>query len=98
MAARAQYVVSHNLADFPPLAQSRHQYDGVEHLTAIEFVQDVLGAVAVVTYGAAPQSPHAMVGVGPRAYVLRAATAAGPPARAPRPRRFPARCPRHGDS
>ena len=36
--AHAQYVVSHNLADFPPLVQGRHVYSGIEYLMAIEFV------------------------------------------------------------
>ena len=49
--ARAQYVVSHNLADFPPLVQGRHIYAGIEYLTAIEFVQDVLGEDATELYG-----------------------------------------------
>jgi hypothetical protein len=51
--AGAQYVVSHNLADFPPLAQGRHVYGGIEYLTAVEFVEDVLGEDAAVIYGAA---------------------------------------------
>lgn len=50
--AGAQYVVSHNLRDFPPLVQGRHVYRGVEYLTAIEFVEDVLGENAVELYGA----------------------------------------------
>jgi hypothetical protein len=31
------------VADFPPLVQGRHIYRGIEYLTAIEFVEDVLG-------------------------------------------------------
>lgn len=41
--ARARYVVSHNTRDFPPLVQGRHSHAGVEYLTAIEFIEDVLG-------------------------------------------------------
>ena len=52
MLAGAQYVVSHNLADFPPLVHGRHVYRGIEYLTAIEFVADVLGEDAAVIYGA----------------------------------------------
>jgi hypothetical protein len=48
--AHAQYVVSHNVADFPPLVQGRHSYRGVEYLTAIEFVEDVLGESATEIY------------------------------------------------
>jgi hypothetical protein len=58
--ARAQYVVSHNVADFPPLLRRRHLYDAVEYLTAIEFVEDVLGEDAAQTYGA-PLPPGAAV-------------------------------------
>jgi hypothetical protein len=50
--AQAHYVVSHNLADFPPVVDGRHVYNGIEYLTAIEFVTDVLGADAEVVYGA----------------------------------------------
>ena len=48
----ARYVVSQNINDFPPLASGRHVYGGVEYLTAIEFVEDVLGADARQVYGA----------------------------------------------
>lgn len=41
--AGARYVVSHNIADFPPLVQGHHVYGDVEYLTVIEFVEDVLG-------------------------------------------------------
>ena len=58
--ARAQYVVSHNATDFPPLVQGRHVYGGIEYLTAIEFVEDVLGADAAVVYGA-PLPPGALL-------------------------------------
>jgi hypothetical protein len=50
--AGARYVMSHNLRDFPPLVGGRHMHGGVEYLTAIEFVEDVLGADAVQFYGA----------------------------------------------
>ena len=41
--AGAQYVVSQNTRHFPPLVRDRHVYGGVEYLTAIEFIEDVLG-------------------------------------------------------
>jgi hypothetical protein len=41
--AGAQYVVSQNTRHFPPLVRGRHVHDGVEYLTAIEFIEDVLG-------------------------------------------------------
>lgn len=44
--AGAQYVVSQNTRHFPPLVGGRHVYEGVEFLTAIEFIEDVLGADA----------------------------------------------------
>lgn len=50
--ARADYVVSHDVGDFPPLVQHRHVYGGVEYLTAIEFVEDVLNEDAAQVYGA----------------------------------------------
>jgi hypothetical protein len=49
--AGAKYVVSHNVADFPPLVQNRHIYRGVEYLTAIEFIEDVLGESTTEVYG-----------------------------------------------
>jgi hypothetical protein len=52
VAAGAPHAVSHNVTDFPPLVDGRHVYGGVEYLTAIEFVADVLGADAVEYYGA----------------------------------------------
>ena len=48
--AGAQYVVSHNVADFPPLVEGRYIYHGVEYLTPIEFVEDVLGESATEVY------------------------------------------------
>lgn len=42
-AAGARYVVSHNLTDFPPLVDGLHLHEGVEYLTAVEFIEDVLG-------------------------------------------------------
>lgn len=50
VAARAGYVVSNNTADFPPLVEGRHVYEGVEYLTAIEFVENLLGADAAEVY------------------------------------------------
>jgi hypothetical protein len=52
MVAQARYVVSHNVVDFPPLRRGRHVHGGVEYLTAIEFIEDVLGADAEATYAA----------------------------------------------
>lgn len=60
----AQYVISHNTTDFPPLVQTtetidgeivaanRHLFQGIEFLTAIEFVENVLGQDAVGILGA----------------------------------------------
>ncbi|MBI4498980.1 MAG: PIN domain-containing protein [Chloroflexi bacterium] len=50
--AGAQYVVSNNIGDFPPLVQGRHVYAGIEYLTAIEFIEDILGEDAEQIYGA----------------------------------------------
>lgn len=59
----AHYVVSHNTRDFPPLVSvvervgereitvARHVYAGIEFLTAIEFIGDVLGANAALLCG-----------------------------------------------
>jgi hypothetical protein len=49
--AGAQFVVSLNTRHFPPLTQGRHAYGGVEYLTAIEFVEDVLGESAAAVNG-----------------------------------------------
>jgi predicted nucleic acid-binding protein len=43
VAAGAQYVVSHNTHDFPPLLAGRRVYADIEYLTTIEFIEDVLG-------------------------------------------------------
>lgn len=51
--AGARYVVSHNVLDFPPAVDVRHIYSGVEYLTAIEFIEDVLGESAAEVYGGA---------------------------------------------
>jgi hypothetical protein len=51
--AGAHYVVSHNVKDFPPLIQGHHVYRGIEYVTAIELVEDVLGEDAVEVYGEA---------------------------------------------
>jgi hypothetical protein len=50
-AAGARYVISHNLADFPPLVDGRHLHQEIEYLTAIEFVEDVLGYDTVALAG-----------------------------------------------
>jgi predicted nucleic acid-binding protein len=61
--ARAGYIVSHNTAHFPPLVREhavlegralvmqRHMHQGIECLTAIEFIEDVLGEDAAAVYG-----------------------------------------------
>lgn len=51
VAAGAQYVISHNTMDFPPLVEGRHVYRGIEYLTAIEFIEDVLGLAVEELYG-----------------------------------------------
>lgn len=60
--ADAGYLVSHNTAHFPPLVaedvlidgrrhrQRRHLHQGIEFLTAIEFIEDVLGEDAATIY------------------------------------------------
>ncbi len=53
MVASAQYVASHNTRHFPPLVQGRHRYAGIEYLTAIEFVEDVLAENAAASFGSA---------------------------------------------
>jgi hypothetical protein len=58
--AGAQYTVSHNIEDFPPLVEGRHVFGGIEYLTAIEFVEDVLGGDAAAVYGL-PLPPGALV-------------------------------------
>jgi hypothetical protein len=58
--AGAQYVVSHNVEDFPPLMQGRHVYGSVEYLTAIEFVEDGLGEDAAAVFGV-PVPPSALI-------------------------------------
>ena len=58
--AGARYVVSHNTTDFPPLADGHHVWQGIEYLTAIEFIQDVLGEdIASLVVG--PSAPAALV-------------------------------------
>jgi hypothetical protein len=44
MVAGAQYVVSQNTRHFPLVVDGRHIYAGVEYLTVVEFIEDVLGA------------------------------------------------------
>lgn len=63
MHSGAQYIVSHNTQDFPPAILLptnpdlgvtecwRHVVAGVEFLTAIEFIEDLLGADAIVLCG-----------------------------------------------
>lgn len=48
--AGAQYVVSQNIRHFPPLVHGRHVYRGIEYLTAVEFIEDILGESAAVIH------------------------------------------------
>ncbi|HYI16539.1 MAG TPA: hypothetical protein VEX37_14175, partial [Thermomicrobiales bacterium] len=59
-AAGARYVISHNTTDFPPLVDGRHTWQGIEYLTAIEFIDDALGLdiVALIT---SPLTPAALL-------------------------------------
>lgn len=50
--AGARYVVSHNTRHFPPAVAGHHIYEGIEYLTAIEFVEQVLEADPEAEYGA----------------------------------------------
>lgn len=54
--AGAAYVVSHNTRHFPPLVRGKHLYDGIEYLTAIELVEDVLGIDAAIAYRRPPRA------------------------------------------
>lgn len=65
--AGAAYIVSHNTRDFPPSTPVvgdsgtlRHLAYGVEFLTAIEFVEDLLGLDAATLYGV-PLPPGGIV-------------------------------------
>jgi hypothetical protein len=51
VAAGARYVVSQNVAHFPPLRDGRRTYNTVEYVTAIEFIEDVLGEDAAAILG-----------------------------------------------
>jgi hypothetical protein len=51
VAAGARNVVSQNTADFPPLVDGRHVYQGIEYLTAIGFVEDMLRLDPGEVYG-----------------------------------------------
>lgn len=60
--ADARYIVSHNTAHFPPLVREHavidgqeyqlllHRHQGIEFLTAIEFIEDVLSEDAATIY------------------------------------------------
>jgi hypothetical protein len=48
--ANAAFVVSQNVRHFPPLVDGRHRHGSVEYVTAIEFIEDVLGADAAAEY------------------------------------------------
>jgi hypothetical protein len=53
----ARCVVSHNTRHFPPLVGGRHAYQGVEYLTAIEFIEELLGDEAAAGFtGAVPMA------------------------------------------
>jgi hypothetical protein len=58
--AGAQYVISHNTTDFPPLTDGRHSWQGIEYLTAIEFIEDVLG-LDIVSLTTAQLTPAALI-------------------------------------
>lgn len=55
-ASGARYVISHNTTDFPPLVNGRHLWQDIEYLTAIEFIEDILGEdiVALTTVPLTP--------------------------------------------
>ena len=74
--AQAQYVVSHNLADFPPLVNGHHAYEGIEYLTAAEFISNVLGEDVEETYGATlpPEARSCGAAADPRGGVRTAIT------------------------
>lgn len=55
-AASARYIISHNTNDFPPLVNGRHVWRGIEYLTAIEFIEDILG-VDITLLTTAPLTP-----------------------------------------
>jgi hypothetical protein len=50
--AGGRYVVSQNTRHFPPLVEGHHVYRDIEYLTAIEFIEDVLGKDAAEVYQA----------------------------------------------
>lgn len=60
LSAGAVYIVSHNTRHFPPPSPQmaagehvlRHHIHGVEFVTAIEFIEDILGLDAATLYGA----------------------------------------------
>lgn len=60
MAAGAHYVVSHNTSDFPPVTDGRHVWHGIEHLTAIEFIADVLEE-DITSHFQRPIAPAALI-------------------------------------
>lgn len=59
-AAGAHYVISHNTTDFPPLIDSRHIWQGIEYLTAIEFIEDILG-IDIRLLTSVPLTPAAFI-------------------------------------
>jgi hypothetical protein len=47
---RARHVLSQDPRYFPPLANGRHEYGGGEYLTAVEFIEELLGDEAVARF------------------------------------------------
>jgi hypothetical protein len=58
--AGTKVVVSHDLRHYPPRVGGRHVYEGIEYLTAIEFIEGVLGASAHEALGG-PLPPGAAI-------------------------------------
>jgi hypothetical protein len=48
--AQAQFVVSQNVRHFPPIMQGRHVFLGIEYLTTLEFVEQILGTNAAALH------------------------------------------------
>jgi hypothetical protein len=49
--AGAQFVISHDTRHYPPVVGGRHVYQGIEYVTTVEFVEDVLGLELTSIYG-----------------------------------------------
>lgn len=63
--ADARYVVSHDLRSFPPRDGGWYVYNGIEYLTAIEFIEQVLRASVADVLGV-PPPPAGLVRSGRR--------------------------------